>query len=291
MKVRRLSYALGAEVLGVDITGPLPPTLVEEILGLWHEHQVLLFRGAALTPQQQIQFTENFGEPDRHEGNPNFRMAGYPELIEITNKLSANGKASPTKDVGRAWHSDLEHTLQPLKGSVLWCGALPDVGGDTMFANMYMAFETLSPGLQKTLASLEAEHDVIASFSPKYAPPDPEHVAALRRTAPPVAHPVVRVHPATGRKSLFLSERVSGFVGWTYEESRPLLQFLSEHFTQPELVYRHQWQLHDMVMWDNRCVNHQALGNYDRSQVRYMRRTSIIGEPLGRPMNSVLAVA
>ncbi|WP_038211012.1 TauD/TfdA dioxygenase family protein [Xenophilus azovorans] len=282
MQVRRLSFPIGAEVTGLDITRPLSGADREELVRHWHEHLILLFRGQPLTPQQHIAFTRNFGEADTHEANPDFRLPGYPEAIEVTNR-TVHGKPSATREVGRAWHSDMEHTILPLKGSLLWCGELPGVGGDTMFANMYEAYESLSPGMRAMLESLEAEHDVIASFSDKYVAPDPAHVARLRLTAPPVAHPVLRVHPETGRKSLFLSERVRRFIGFTDAESAPLLRYLCEHATQPEFVYRHQWQLHDALLWDNRCVIHQALADYDRSQVRYMRRTSIVGEPCGRP--------
>lgn len=282
MKIRRLAHALGAEVLDVDLSAALEPATFRAIRQAWIEHLVLVFPGQdRLTPDAHVAFSRLFGTLDRSEVTPSYRLPGYEEVIEITNRPTAAGVPSPSRDVGRRWHSDLDFTLQPTMGSLLWCGQLPEVGGDTMFANMYLAFETLSPALQRTLEGMHAVYDVMAGVRAQ----DGRDAAALeemRTASRPVAQPLVKVHPESGRKALFLSERAVRFEGWTREESQPLIAWLCRHATEPELVFRKQWRMGDLVIWDNRCTLHQALGDYDRSQVRYMRRTAIVGEPSGR---------
>ncbi|WP_038207199.1 TauD/TfdA dioxygenase family protein [Xenophilus azovorans] len=282
IKTRRLANALGAAVLDVDLSQPMEPATFRAIRKAWVEHLVLVFPGQQdLTPEQHVAFSRLFGELDRNEATPSYRLSGYEEVIAITNRPASDGKPSPSKDVGRKWHSDLDFTLRPTMGSLLWCGQLPEVGGDTMFANMYQALETLSPGLRRTLEGLEAVYDVMAGVRAE----DGRDAAALdemRANSRSVAQPVVRVHPESGRASLFLSERAVRFEGWTEEESRPLIEHLCRHATQPERVFRKQWQPGDLVIWDNRCTVHQALADYDRSQIRYMRRTAVLGEPSGR---------
>jgi taurine dioxygenase len=161
-------------------------------------------------------------------------------------------------------------------GSLLRCVELPGVGGDTMFANMYLAYDSLSDGMKKTLAGLDGIH----ARQRKFDNLTPERAEFLKRQRP-VAQPAVRVHPETGRKALYLGEKVKQFVGWTPEESQPLLDFLNRHATRPQFVYRHQWQKDDLLMWDNRCTMHLAVGDFDLTQIRHMERTTIRGTPSG----------
>jgi taurine dioxygenase len=283
IQVRRLSHALGAEVTGVDLSSALSDETFAAIREAWIDHLILLFPGQGhLTPEQHIAFSLRFGELDPNEASPSYRMPGYPEILEITNRPSADGKPSASRDVGRRWHSDLDFSARPTMGSLLWCGQLPDVGGDTMFANMYAAYESLSGGLQRTLEGLEVIYDVMGSVRPQDHR-DPAVVAELRdRSRDTVAHRVVRVHPESGRKCLNISERAVRFEGWTEDESRPLIRMLCDHATQPENVFRQKWRPGDLVIWDNRCTIHQALGDYDKRQIRYMRRTALLGSPQGR---------
>jgi taurine dioxygenase len=276
--VRRLSYALGAEISGVDLSKPVDTKTVDRIRDAWHERLVLLFRDQRITPEQHIAFSRHFGELDRHDSNPRYRLREHPEILQITNRLM-DGKPSGTRETGRNWHSDLSYTRHPAKGSLLWCEECPDVGGDTMFTNMYLAYETLSDKMKAFLDDLSAVHDV--SLVKGIEKRDPEQVAELKRLSPPVAHPVVRVHPDTGRKALFVSERVRTFVGMTEDESQPILRFLCQHATRHEFVYRHQWRPHDLLMWDNRCTMHLALADFDQTQTRHMQRTSLLGEEMG----------
>ena len=155
------------------------------------------------------------------------------------------------------------------------------VGGDTLFANMYLAYEALSPKLKEVLERLHALNDRGAAQNNRNV--DPARVAERLKLTPPVINPVVRVHPETGRKALYVSENVTTcFEGMTPEESRPLLEYLFAHSVRQEFIFRHRWQVHDLLMWDNRCTVHLAPPDYDLTQPRYMMRTTIAGTPLGR---------
>ena len=280
MELRRLSNALGAEVMGVDVAKPLRDADFEAIRSAWHEHLVLLFRNQELSPQEHIAFSRRFGDLDRHEALPRYRHPDHAEIFMVTNH-EIDGKPSATRNTGRQWHNDMSYTTRPALGSLLYCRECPPVGGDTMFANMYRAYEALSAPMRAFLDPLWAVHDVMGSRDLRKR--DPAQIAELRRINPPVAQPVVRLHPATGRKALNVHEMMcTHFVGMTREESRPILQFLHEHSTSHENVFRHQWRVNDLLMWDNRCTLHIALADYEHTSPRHMLRTTLLGEPMGR---------
>ncbi len=275
MAFRPLSYALGAEVLGIDLSKDISAATFDEVHQAFLRYGILLFRDQHLTREQHIAFSRRFGELDCNERSPDTDPQ-YPELIIITTRPRADGTPSESRYTGRLWHSDLCHTLTPAMGSLLRCIERPDVGGDTLFSNMYLAYDTLSDGMKKLLEGLHGIH----ARGRQYDTMSTERVAFLKGLRP-VAQPAVRVHPETGRKTLYIGEKVKQFVGFTPEESRPLLDFLNRHATRPEFVYRHQWRKHDIVMWDNRCTQHQALGDFDMTQIRHMERTTIKGTPSG----------
>jgi taurine dioxygenase len=286
--IRPLSYALGAAITGVDLTKPLDRAVVSEIRNAWLEHLVLVFPGQRLTPEQQIAFGRHFGELDDHKAVPFYRHPDHPEIYLITNK-TMGGKPSETRDTGRMWHSDHSFTTHPTMASMLYCREIPPVGGTTMFANQIAAFETLSPTLRSILESLEAVHSIdhFMSRSKSFAERDPEQVAKIARLSPPVAQPVVRVHPETGRKALYISEgQTSRFVGMTVEESQGLLQYLFDHSTRPELTYRHNWAVDDLLMWDNRATLHLAVPDYTHDDPRHMHRLTVLGDECGRLLSA-----
>ena len=286
LRVRPLDFALGAEVTGVDLRKPLGELLRRQILEAWHQYLVLVFPGQDLSAEEQIAFSRNFGELETNESQPYYRDPGHPEILLVTNR-AIGGKPSETRNTGRNWHADLTYTVRPAKGSLLLCKEKPAVGGDTMWSNLYLAYETLSAPLREFLERLEAVHDV--SLVKGIEKRDPAKVADLLRRNPPVAHQVVKTHPDTGRKSLFLGQRIRGFVGMTEEESAPILNFLNQHATSPELVYRHRWSVNDLVMWDNRCTLHVALPDFDQTRTRHMTRTSLVGEVTGRVVQDAAA--
>jgi taurine dioxygenase len=280
-EVEQLGYALGAAVHNIDLREPPSEAHMAEIYQLWLKHQVLVFPGQQkLTPAQHMAFAGRFGVLDKHDSQPrNYLDPEHPELFMITNK-QVDGKKSDTRNTGRNWHTDLTFTQRPAKGALLLCREKPPVGGDTMWANLYMAFETLSEPMRQFVSTLQAVHD--ASLIKGIEQRDPKKVAELKRLNPPVIHPVVRTHPETGRKSLLVGQRIRRFVGLTDAESEALLGFLNEHASTPEFVYRHRWTVGDLVIWDNRCTQHIALADFDQSKARHMIRCSLQGDEVGR---------
>jgi taurine dioxygenase len=279
LQLRRLSHALGAEVCDIDVT-QVSETAFGEIYRAFLAHGILLFRDQDITREEHIEFSRRFGELDRHDALPRDRHPRYPELLRVTNEPNPDGTPSDTRYTGRQWHSDMSFTTQPSLGSLLRCFVVPEVGGDTLFASMYLAYDTLSDGMKKLIADLHGIHlsgtRKIANETTGIARADEQ-----RKLNPPVAQPVVRVHPETGRKALYLGDKVKRFEGMTEEESRPLIDYLNRHATRPEFVYRHQWRANDIVAWDNRCTMHQALGDFDETQLRHMERTTVLGSPSG----------
>lgn len=278
LDLRPLGYALGAEVRRIDLTRDLDESVIEAIKDAWDENHILLFRGQKLTPESHIAFSRRFGELDRHDATPFYRLKGYPELLEITTR-KVDGKPSESRNVGRNWHSDYSYSDTPAAASMLFCTERPPVGGDTMFCNMVRAYETLSDRMKRIVDDLDVVYDIglTAGINER----DPAKVAEMRRINPPVAHPTVRVHPRSGKKALYISERASHFHGMTAAESRPLIDFLCAHATSPENVYRHVWQVNDLILWDNRTTMHLALADFDQNKPRHMLRTTLLGEKTG----------
>ena len=278
LALRPLSYALGAEVGGLDLTQDLDDSVIEAIKDAWDAHHILLFRGQKLTPASHIAFSRRFGALDRHDATPFYRLKDYPELLEITTR-KVDGKPSESRNVGRNWHSDYSYSDTPAAASMLFCTERPPVGGDTMFCNMVRAYETLSDKMKRIVDDLETVYDI--SLTAGINERDPAKVAEMRRINPPVAHPAVRVHPRSGKKALYVSERASHFRGMTAAESKPLIDFLCAHATSPENVYRHRWEVNDLICWDNRTTMHLALADFDQDMPRHMLRTTLLGEKTG----------
>lgn len=280
LKLRRLSNALGAEVCDLDLTQPMRESTFGEIHRAFLDYGILLFRGQNITREQHIDFSRRFGELDDHSSLPRDRHPDYPELLLVTNRPNTDGSPSESRYTGRSWHTDFSYTTQPALGSLLRCWQLPDVGGDTLFANMTMAYDALSEGMKKLIANL---HGIHLSGTRKS---NVDEAGAARRAEvmklnPPIAQPVVRVHPETGRKAIYLGEKVKRFDGMTEAESKPLIDYLNRHATQPEFVYRQQWRENDLLIWDNRCTLHQALADFDETQIRHLERTTVKGTPSG----------
>jgi taurine dioxygenase len=280
LKLRPLSYSLGAEVCDVDVTRGMSEQAFGEIYRAFLEHGILLLRNQKLTREQHIEFSRRFGELDNHDALPRDRHPQYPELLMVTNEPKPDGSPSDSKYTGRQWHSDMSFTLVPSLGSLLRCYTVPPVGGDTMFANMYAAYDTLSEGMKKLIADL---HGIHMSGTRKIASADAgtQRFSEQVRINPPIAQPVVRVHPETGKKALYIGEKVKRFDGMTEDESRQLIEYLCRHATRHEFVYRHQWRANDIVVWDNRCTMHCALGDFDETQLRHLERTTVLGTPSG----------
>ena len=280
LKLRRLSNALGAEVCDIDLTKPMSESTFGEIYSAFLKYGILLFRGQNISREQHIEFSARFGELDKHESLPRDRHPDYPELLMVTNKPNDDGTPSESRYTGRSWHTDFSYTTTPALGSLLRCFQLPEVGGDTLFANQYMAYDTLSDGMKKLIADLHGIH-LSGTRKINVADKGNERRNEVMKLNPPIAQPVVRVHPETGRKAIYLGEKVKRFDGMTEEESKPLIDYLNKHATQPEFVYRQMWRENDLLIWDNRCTLHQALGDFDETQIRHLERTTVKGTPSG----------
>ena len=277
LNLRKLSYALGAEVLDFKITDNLSTDIVAQLREAFLAHNVLLFRNQELSHELHKQFSSHFGPLDPHDSVPDYRLPDHPEILKVTNAGKERSKV-----FGTTWHTDHSMTLHPSLASLLRADEIPDVGGETSFANMYLAWETLSPTLQNVLRPLDAVHTVVNARHLQSV--DPEVRAAKARNNPPVAHPVMRIHNETGRPALYVNEMLtSQFVGMTYDESRPLLEYLFKHSVRPEFTWRQQWRKGDLIIWDNRCTMHIAHADYDHSKVRRLFRTTIMGPQSGYP--------
>jgi len=281
MKLRRLSNALGAEICDIDISKPMSESTFGEIYTAFLQHGILLFRNQNISREQHIEFSRRFGELDDHKSLPRDRHPDYPELLLVTNQPNPDGTPSESRYTGRSWHTDLSYTTRPALGSLLRCYKLPEVGGDTLFANMTMAYDALSDGMKKLIADLQGIH-LSGTRKINTLEAGVARQAEVMKLNPPIAQPVVRVHPETGRKALYLGEKVKRFDGMTEDESKPLIDYLNQHATRPEFVYRHQWRENDILVWDNRCTMHQALADFDETQLRHLERTTVMGTPSGR---------
>ncbi|NKB59106.1 MAG: TauD/TfdA family dioxygenase [Alphaproteobacteria bacterium] len=277
LAVRRLSGALGAEIQGVDIAGDIDNIAIATMRNALSEHCILLFRDQKITPAQHIAFTERFG-PLQELTLGSYLHADHPEIFVVSNKPVA-GKPSDTRNTGRHWHTDMCYTPHPCRGSLLYALEVPPVGGDTVFANMQRAFDTLSDGMRAMIENLRAVHDL--SRVPDFKNRDPEATRKIVADNPPVEQPLVWVHPDSGRKSLLLSEHITcRLAGMSDEESKPLIDYLIAHATRIKNTYRHQWRAGDLIFWDNRSVMHCAPGDYDMSDTanrRHMHRTTLAG--------------
>jgi taurine dioxygenase len=277
-KVQPFNAPLGAEIIDLDLTRPLPPEEFERVHRAHLDHHLLIFRDQRITPAQQIAFSRGFGKLQIHVLYQ-FQLPGHPEILIISN-IKENGQPIGLGDAGHFWHSDLSYVEIPSLGSMLHAQELPAEGGDTLFANMHLAWDTLAPHLQRKAEGLRAEHSYLAQYAElqRRNPWRPNLSAEQIARVKPVLQPVVRIHPETGRKALFVSEHFTTRIdGLPEDESRDLLKQLFEHSVKPEHVYRHRYQPYDLVFWDNRSLMHLAGGCPD-DQRRKLYRTTIEGD-------------
>ena len=271
-----LSPVAGAEITGLDLSVPLTPPLRDAIMDAFVRHHVLVFRNQDLDKDRQYDFTLNFGEIEEHVG----RLGSgekYPLVHTVTNRDEVTGRptATPRTHGNYFWHTDKSYHAVPSLLTMLHAVELPPNGGDTLFANMHMAWDALSEGEQRELEGLRLVHSWEASRRNTGNIPATEQ---QKRERPPVSHPLVRTHPATGRRSLYLGMHVSHVEGMEPDASRELLARLLEAATVDEHVYRHAWRPGDLVMWDNRCLLHRADRNYDMAaHARVLHRTVVKG--------------
>jgi taurine dioxygenase len=270
-QIKRLAGALGAEIHGVDLATGLTESLAAQVRQVFLEHQVIFFRDQSLTPGQFLGFAQAMGQPIEYPFVKG--LAGYPVIIEVK-KLEHE-----RSNFGGIWHSDTTYLEQPPMGSMLLAREVPPHGGDTLFASQYLAYETLSEGMRKLLAPLVA---VNSSAKADVSKTREDRIAsdgrAEARKDYESEHPVVRTHPETGRKALYVNvAHTVRFRGMSEEESAPLLQYLHQHQVKPEFTCRFSWQPGSLAFWDNRCVQHNPVNDYHGFR-RVMHRITLAGD-------------
>ncbi|WP_244112246.1 TauD/TfdA dioxygenase family protein [Burkholderia gladioli] len=270
--------ALGAEIVGLDLSRPIGEDDFARIHRAHLDHHVVVFRDQRITPDEHVAFSARFGPLQRHV-LAQFALPCHPEVLIVSNILE-NGQPIGLGDAGHFWHSDLSYKEKPSLGSLLHAQELPAEGGDTLFANMHLAWDALPEALKREVEGRRAEHTYLARYaelqarSPWRPNLTPEQIAQVKA----VDHPIVRTHPETGRRALFVSEHfTTRIVGLPEDESRALLDELFAHSVRDEFVYRHQWREHDLVFWDNRSLMHLAAGTPDHLR-RKLYRTTIEGD-------------
>ncbi len=270
---------LGAEVLGLDLSRPLGDADFARLHQAHLDHHVVVFRDQRITSRQHIDFSRRFGPLQIHVLK-NFQLANHPEILIVSNIKDAGGQPIGLGDAGHYWHSDLSYKERPSLGSLLHAQELPGEGGDTLFSDQHAAYDALPAALRRVIDPLRAEHSYLAKYEELRArsPWRPALTPAQIAEVAPAIHPVVRTHPETGRRALFVNEHfTTRIVGLPEDESRALLAELFAAAIKPEFIYHHVWQPHDLVFWDNRSVQHLAAGTPD-SERRKLYRTTVEGD-------------
>ena len=270
IRVTPIADAVGAEIAGVDLASDLADATIAEIRRAWLDHLVVFFRDQALGPDEFLAFARRIGDPVEYPFVKG--IDGFPEIIAVT-KLPHE-----TVNFGGIWHSDTVYLERPPMATLLIAREVPPRGGDTEFASMYAAYDALSPGMQRLLDGLQAVNSSALADVSKTRE-DRIRDSGLDAEKEYVSqHPVVRTHPETGRKALYVNvAHTERFVDMTIEESRPLLEYLFAHSIRPEFTCRFQWQPGSLAMWDNRCAMHNPVNDYD-GYTRSMHRITLAGD-------------
>jgi len=274
--VRPLTASLGAELSGLRLDADMDEALFRAVYRAFLRFQVLLFPPQDLAPERQVALARRFGEVQVHVMNQ-YHADGYPELYRLSN-LDENGRPSgrhPDKGT-LAWHTDGSWQRVTGQATIIYGEVMPEQGGETHFCDMYGAYERLDEAWKRRIAGLRAVHNL--DFSRKRRHGEDPLTEAQRRARPPVDHPVVRTHPDTGRKCLYLGDHAETIVGMPYEEGRLLIEELNALAVHADLTYEHRWRARELLIWDNRCVMHRATPYDAATQARVIRRATVLGE-------------
>lgn len=269
IEVFPIAGALGAEVRGVDIARPLSDALVAEIRQAFLQHCVIFLRGQRAAPADLLAFAQRFGVAMEYP-----QLKGLPECPLVTPVVKLEHERV---NFGGIWHSDTTYLAAPPMASMLYALEVPPYGGDTLFANQYRAYETLSEGLKQTLVTLTGVNSSLKADASKTRE-DALRAAGVENKALQGEHPVVRTHPETGRKALYVNVgHTARFKGWSEAESEPLLEYLFAHQVAPELTCRFRWEPGSLAFWDNRCAQHNPVNDYHGYR-RVMHRVTLAGD-------------
>ena len=279
MECNRLCPILGAEIIGIDASSIDDEAFNYVRQSLCDSDGVLVLRDQDLTPEQHIAFSRRFGElfgeaEPLQDSVRKYLLPGYPQIFRVSNKI-VDGQRQGRTRAGNYWHSDVSFRKRPAMVSLLHAIEIPSLGGDTLFCNMHATYKGLSETMRQFLDGLEARHDFAVNTAIGFANETIEQQDLNEHNA--AVHPVVRTHPESGRRCLFVNPgNTSHLIGLHPEESRLLLEILYKHCVQSEYLYRHRWKTGDLVIWDNRCTMHYAIVDYEAD--RYLHRTTVIGE-------------
>jgi taurine dioxygenase len=277
IETRKIAGSLGSEVSGVNLVDELSDDIVAEIRTALLENLVIFFRNQDLTPERQLAFARRWGDIHLHPFMVG--MEGHPEVLRIVKT------PQDKKNFGGSWHTDQMFSPKPAMGTILYAVEVPSVGGDTMFTNQYLAYETLSDRMKSLIGGLRSvcvgdnfkknggrsRKDMYPRQMSQMMVKDPGDIQTTS------VHPLVRTHPETGRKALYIGGHVQSFDGMTDEESQPLIDLLMKHSTRPEFTCRFRWEKGSMAFWDNRCTQHFAVNDYP-AETRIMHRVTVCGD-------------
>ena len=269
---------IGIEIMGVDLATELSDDEFESIRRAWLDHTILLVRGQAhLRPEHLIAFARRFGELDEHD-QPQYCLPGYPEVAMVSN-VKEGGRYVGAPKAGRQWHSDAQYLGRPPSASLLWAKEVPPSEGNTLFANMAAAYDALDSRRRADLADVRINFSRTRAYS-LYHPERPPLTAEEKARLPDVQHPLVRTHPETGRKALYVGGEQHGgtVVGMPHDEGEALMQELRAYATQPRFAYEHRWSVGDLIVWDNRSTMHCALPFNEERHRRMMYRVQVAGD-------------
>jgi taurine dioxygenase len=267
LRLRKLAGAIGAEVLDLDVSRPLDRETFAALEAAWYDHNILLLRNQNLTAEQQVRFAENFG--------PLAVTTGTREPVMLVSNIVDNGKLIGGLPDGEMWfHSDQCYVERPCAAAMLYAIEIPSQGGNTLFANAYTAYESLPASVRDRIANLKA----INVYDYHREPTKKTLGRNIREGVPHFAHAMVRTHPVTGRKALYINRLMTAYIeGIAVDESDALLAMLFDHQEKPEFVYEHVWRKNDLLIWDNRCTLH-ARTDFDPSERRLLRRLVVQGD-------------
>jgi alpha-ketoglutarate-dependent 2,4-dichlorophenoxyacetate dioxygenase len=274
--LRPLTSKLGAEISGIALANGVPEDVFRAIYDAFLRYQVLLFPSQDLPPARQVAFGRQFGEVQIHVMNQ-YHADGFPELYRLSN-LDANGNPSGKHpDRGTlAWHTDGSWQRVTGQATIIYGEIVPEVGGETHFCDMYGAYERLDAAWKARIANLRAVHNLDFSRTRRHGE-DPM-TEEQKRAKPPVDHPIVRTHPETGRKCIYLGDHAEYIIGMPYDEGRALIEELNAMVIHPDLTYEHRWTAGELLLWDNRCVLHRATAYDPATQRRVVRRCTVLGQ-------------
>lgn len=276
VEVIQTGAAVGAEIRGVDLSCDLDDGDFDAIETAYNENGVIFFRGQSITPDRLLSLTQRFGDLQFNTFGETLGLPDHPGIVLVSN-VEEEGRAVGIKRAGEFWHSDMCYTPKPPRGTILYAQEVPEIDGlalgDTCFAATHAAYDALPDTMKQRLDGLIAEFDFAARV--RAVPITQSQIEAF----PPVTHPVVRTHPHTGRKCLYvMRDDCTGIVGLDNGEAQRLIEALADHIVRPEFVYRHSWRPGDVLIWDNCTVQHKAIQDYDLPLRRLMQRTTFAAD-------------